>query len=55
MEDGGIRDEYDVQLKYTLHMEEKKRIAKMAALMIRDSDFVYLDASAPLPNVWWII
>lgn len=44
LEGGGIRDEYDVQLKYTLHTEEKKRIAKMAALMIRDSDFVYLDA-----------
>lgn len=39
-----MREEYTVETKYSLHTDEKRRIAKMAALMIHDSDFVYLDA-----------
>ena len=44
LDEEGMREEYTVETKYSLHTDEKRRIAKMAALMIHDSDFVYLDA-----------
>lgn len=37
-------DEADVSTKSTLHVEEKERIARYAASLIADDDFVYLDA-----------
>lgn len=37
-------EEYEVSVKYTLNTEAKKRIAKYAASLIKDKDFVYIDA-----------
>lgn len=38
-----LRDD-DIESRQTLHLEEKKKIAKYAAGLIKEEDFVYLDA-----------
>lgn len=37
-------EEAEVELKYTLHVEEKRKIASRAAQLVCKNDFVYLDA-----------
>lgn len=38
--------EFDMETKSSMNIEEKERIAKYAATLIRDEDFVYIDAGS---------